>query len=162
MHDEAIYEKPMLIIKLFLLIIVIGMVIWFLAGIVIKPKEAKIYINSQSGMRTFTAKVAETDEARAQGLSGTSFLTPNDALLMIFPYSDTWGIWMKDMNYSIDVVWLNESFEVIHTERSMHPSSYPDNVYRPRKPARYVVELPEATISKLYLKVGDKIKVEIQ
>ena len=41
MHDDAIYEKPMIIIKIILLIIVIGLVIWFMAGVIIKHKEAK-------------------------------------------------------------------------------------------------------------------------
>ena len=36
MHDDAIYEKPMIIIKIILLIIVIGLVIWFMAGVIIK------------------------------------------------------------------------------------------------------------------------------
>ena len=67
MHDDAIYEKPMIIIKIILLIIVIGLVIWFMAGVIIKHKEAKIYIKSKTGVQTFTASIAETYEARAQG-----------------------------------------------------------------------------------------------
>ena len=101
MHDDAIYEKPMIIIKIILLIIVIGLVIWFMAGVIIKHKEAKIYIKSKTGIQTFTANIAETYEARAQGLSGTKYLAPDSALLMIFPHDDNWGIWMKDMNYPI-------------------------------------------------------------
>ena len=60
MHDDAIYEKPMIIIKIILLIIVIGLVIWFMAGVIIKHKEAKIYIKSKTGVQTFTASIAET------------------------------------------------------------------------------------------------------
>ena len=81
MHDDAIYEKPMIIIKIILLIIVIGLVIWFMAGVIIKHKEAKIYIKSKTGIQTFTANIAETYEARAQGLSGTKYLAPDSALL---------------------------------------------------------------------------------
>ena len=39
MHDDAIYEKPMIIIKIILLIIVIGLVIWFMAGVIKKQKS---------------------------------------------------------------------------------------------------------------------------
>lgn len=162
MKDEAIYERPTTIIKIFLIIIVVGLVSWFMAGVVTKHREAKIYIESQTGVRIFNAKIAETDEERAQGLSGTKFLAPDSALLMIFPYDSSWGIWMKDMNYPIDIVWLDASFEVVHIERSLQPSSYPDNTYKPKKAARYVIELPASTVSRTYLKVGDRVKVDIK
>lgn len=162
MHDDAIYEKPMTIIKIILLIIVIGLVIWFMAGVIIKHKEAKIYIKSKTGVQTFTASIAETYEARAQGLSGTKYLAPDSALLMIFPHDDNWGIWMKDMNYPIDVVWLNSSYEVVHIEQSMHPNSYPRNIYKPKNTARYVIEFPAATTSRSYLKIGSKVKIDIR
>ena len=81
---------------------------------------------------------------------------------MIFPHDDNWGIWMKDMNYPIDVVWLNSSYEVVHIEQSMHPNSYPRSVYKPKNTARYVIEFPAATTSRSYLKIGSKVKIDIR
>ncbi len=94
----------------------------------------------------YTARVARTEAQREQGLSGTTGLSPDQAMLFIFDRSDTWGIWMKDMRYPIDVVWLNDQKQVVYSVSNMQPDSYPQ-VFRPKQSARYVVELPAGAIA---------------
>ena len=105
------------------------------------------------GDGVFTASVAATDETRQKGLSGVKELPKDRAMLFVFPLSRTYGIWMKDMKIPIDVVWLDDDRKVIHIVHDMQPDSYP-TIYRPKLPARYVIELPAGTAKERSIRVG--------
>ena len=94
----------------------------------------------------FALRVARTAAERQQGLSGTEQLPEHEALLFDFQTDDTWGIWMKDMNYPIDIVWLDASKKVVHIVKHAPPSSYPETIYRPADRARYVIELKAGAV----------------
>lgn len=100
----------------------------------------------------FRIDIASTKVAREKGLSGRSGLTTDQALLMLFPNEDKWGIWMKDMNFPIDVVWLNKDKKVISIVKNFTPD---DAITRyPKSPALYVVELPAGTTTLKLIAIG--------
>lgn len=101
------------------------------------------------GDGVFTARIAYTQEARSTGLSNTSELPERQALIMAFPSDGMWGIWMKDMNYPIDIVWLNSDKKVIYTVKNAPPEGSTKVVYVPISPARYVIELPAGTVERV-------------
>jgi len=106
-----------------------------------KP-ETKVFL----GDGIFSADVALNQTARETGLSGKHSLQSGYVLLMAFPSEDKWGIWMKDMNFPIDIVWLNKNKKVIYVVMNAPPDDQV-TIYRPNKLARYVVELPAGTVS---------------
>lgn len=87
------------------------------------------------------AEVVNTEGSRELGLSGRTSLAPNTAMLFVFDSSDKWGIWMKDMRFNLDIVWLSEQGVVVGLEQDVSPNTYPEAFY-PNMPARYVLELP--------------------
>jgi uncharacterized protein len=91
--------------------------------------------------KTLRVWVADTEKKRALGLSNTTELPAHTGMLFIFNSTDTWGIWMKSMHYPIDVFWLDDSLQIVHSVRNMKPESYP-TVYTSPVPARYVLETP--------------------
>lgn len=95
----------------------------------------------QLGGKLVTARIADSESERIRGLSGSNELAEGEAMLFVFDTSDRWKIWMKDMNYSIDIVWLDEQKKIVHIVQSASPESYPQT-FEPRDPARYVIELP--------------------
>lgn len=103
---------------------------------------------------TFYTTIVQKEAELEKGLSGTDSLPADHAMLFVFPNADKWGIWMKDMNYPLDIVWLNEDRVVIHMEKNVSPSSYP-KAFKPDQPARYVIELPSGTIEKTGIVIGD-------
>ncbi len=83
---------------------------------------------------------------------------------MIFKFERQWyhGFWMKDTLIPLAIIWINGRGEIVHIERNAEPCPDAANpledcpVYRPRKPARYVLEVnPEAAAG---LEVGMKIE----
>jgi len=58
-------------------------------------------------------ELADTPEKRAQGLSGKKELNHDRGILFVFDKSDAYSFWMKDMNFPIDIIWLDEAKKVI-------------------------------------------------
>lgn len=109
-----------------------------------------------NGVR-YHVSIMRTEAERERGLSGTDKLSEGNAMLFVFPQNDKWPMWMKDMNYPIDIVWVNEASQVVYTVSSIQPSSYPDYKPTPPAPARYVIELPAGSVEKTHIQVGNPV-----
>lgn len=107
------------------------------------------------GETSVTIEIADNDLERMHGLSGVVSMPKNHGVFFIFDESDYHGIWMKEMNFSIDIIWLNEFSEVVHIEKNISPETFP-NVFRPSKPATYVLEFNSGFVSRNSIKLGDK------
>lgn len=103
--------------------------------------------------KLFRASVAATPVTRQQGLSGTTVIAPDVLKLFVFDTNDKWGIWMKDMNYAIDIVWLDMNRTVVHMEENVAPESYP-TVFVPDVPSRYVIEGAAGMVKETNLTLG--------
>lgn len=114
------------------------------------PPKATLHLGSGK----FTARIADNDRTRIQGLSGTHSLPADEAMVFIFESDGRWAIWMKDMNYSIDIVWLNSSKQVVDFVTNVPPESYPNKTFLPKEAARYVVELKSGTVKAKDIRVG--------
>lgn len=97
---------------------------------------AEVYL----GGVVVNTKVAQSTEERQKGLSGRSDLGDNEGMLFIFEKPGLYRFWMKDMNFAIDIIWLDESLKVVSIKGGVEPSSYPE-VFRPSEPAKYVLEV---------------------
>ncbi|MFW0870852.1 MAG: DUF192 domain-containing protein [Patescibacteria group bacterium] len=96
---------------------------------------------------SYTLEVAHTRNARIQGLSGREHLASQQGMLFIFPENGYHGIWMKDMHFPIDIIWLSADWVVVDTARNISPESYKDHTtFTPSQEARYVIELPAGSI----------------
>lgn len=93
------------------------------------------------GSTTVAVEIADTYEARMQGLSGRSALPQGSGMLFVFEREGEWGIWMKDMQFSIDIIWADTDGRVVSVAHKVSPETYP-NAFYPAKPARYVLEVP--------------------
>ena len=110
----------------------------------------------QLGEGKFSLRVARTDSERERGLSGTAELPSTEALAFVFPTSDRWGIWMKDMRYPIDIIWLDDSKVVRHIEQRVQPNTYPAKTFQPNDPAKYVIELKAGVVSSQRITIGSQ------
>jgi uncharacterized protein len=108
----------------------------------------------------FSVKVADTEEERRQGLSGTAGLAPRGGMLFVFDENDQHGIWMKDMNYPIDILWISENYNIVNIKKNVSPDTYPQ-VFKNNKPARYVLELPAGSIDEYSFNGLSQIKLDL-
>ncbi|MFN3188431.1 MAG: DUF192 domain-containing protein [Candidatus Paceibacteria bacterium] len=102
------------------------------------------------------ASVASTTETRTKGLSDTPHLPEDVVKLFVFDESQEWSFWMKDMNYPIDIIWVDATGSIVHIEESVSPASYPKS-FVPNRPAKYVVETVAGFVKKYGVGVGDRV-----
>lgn len=96
-------------------------------------------------------QTALTPQARSLGLSNRETLDPFDGLLLVFKESDYHGVWMKDMNFPLDIIWLDQNGKVVHLEKTIQPQTYPQS-FKPEKKASFVLELKAGKIDQLEIK----------
>ncbi len=84
-------------------------------------------------------EIADSSEELIKGLSGRPDIGKMNGMLFIFPETAYHSIWMKDMNFPIDIIWISEDLKVINIERGVTPDTYPRS-FRPKEPARYALE----------------------
>jgi uncharacterized membrane protein (UPF0127 family) len=113
------------------------------------------------GSTSLMVSVADTLETRMQGLSGTPYLPTGVGKLFIFEESSRWGFWMKDMNYAIDIIWIDTEGSVIHIEERIAPETFPQS-FTPPLPARYVVEVPGGYVEQVGIVLGDLVVLPVR
>ena len=104
------------------------------------------------------AEVVDTDSSRALGLSGRNEMRENEGMLFVFDYSGKYGFWMKDMLFSIDILWINQNGVVVHIERNISPDSYPQTFINDSE-ALYVLELSAGGSERNGIFLGSKLKI---
>ncbi len=114
-------------------------------------------IDAQLGGVTLSLEIADTAFLRTRGLSGHQPLASNEGMLFVFPEDDLYEIWMKDMLFSIDIIWLDSEYRIVDVKERASPESYPE-VFTPSVPARYVLELSLGFFKLHGLKKGDRLE----
>ena len=103
------------------------------------------------------ASVARTWPERIKGLSDTPYLPEQVVKLFVFDTPGKHSIWMKDMKYAIDILWVSEDGVVSHIETGATPASYPDIIFEPTTPALYVIETAAGFVEKYKIAIGDRV-----
>lgn len=89
----------------------------------------------------------------AKQMRGLMFRKRERNLLFVFPKERRVDLHMFFVFFPIDVVLLDEKQIVVSAKERFKPF----RVWMPRKKAKYVLELPEGMVSKLKIKVGDRL-----
>lgn len=106
------------------------------------------------------ASIADTLPKRIQGLSNTPYLPENVVKLFVFGVNGAHSIWMKDMNYALDILWVTEAGDIVHIEENVVPESFPESFSSPT-PAWYVIEANAGFVNANNIQVGQKVSVTI-
>lgn len=104
--------------------------------------------------------VADSEASREQGLSDIASLPDGDGALFIFDSPGKYGFWMKDMNFPIDIVWIDSDMNIAGVTKNVLPKSYPF-VFMPPKPVSYVLEVNAGSVAKFGLTTGTKVRFSL-
>ena len=131
----------------------------------VHPKK-RIEVASLTIDRTlFQVEVARTAEQITQGLSGREAIGA-DGMLFILPQRNIPSFWMLRMKFPLDFVWIDGDKVVDVTEHVPVPANgTPDSAlptYSPKSSVTQVLELPDGTIKKDSIQVGDAVQFNAQ
>ena len=123
-----------------------------------KPDSSQtvcLKVSNSSAECDFNLDRATTNAERALGLSGRGSLLSKTGMLFVFDQKGEQCMWMKDMRFGIDMVWLNERKEIIKIEESVAPETYPKSFCSPE--TKYVVELSGGEARIFNLAIGQQL-----
>jgi uncharacterized protein len=155
-------RKRLFVIAALLVVAIAGAAYyWFMLNGKSAPPGGQSSLITQTidiAQASVTAEIANTDESRKQGLSKRSSLAPEHGMLFVFPKDGNWGIWMKDMHFSIDIIWADAAGKVVALNASVSPETYPA-VFYPHNYTRYVLEVPAGFVIAHGITVGSTMSL---
>lgn len=132
---------------------VIGLAIWqqFMPTATLELAGQELYV-----------QVAKYPHHQYKGLGGRDTLEPYDGMLFVYTTQRYHGIVMREMEFPIDIVWLDGDIVVdIAPNVPIEPdaSELELRPYRPRVPATNVLELNAGWVEEYGVKIGDRVSV---
>lgn len=103
-------------------------------------------------------ELANTEASRTLGLSGRHAMRDDEGMLFVFETPGRYGFWMKDMEFPLDIVWINENGIVVSIERNVAADSYP-KAFINQSDASYVLEINAGQAERFGLYMGSKVKM---
>lgn len=136
-------------------LLLIGLVIFVLLIFATRAESPAHPMLTVSG-RSYNLELADTEAKRIQGLSDRKSLEESNAMLFVFQSASQQCMWMKDMRFSIDMVWLNEKKEIIKIADNIAPETYPKTFCSDK--AKYVLEFAAGEAESINLLTGQHLK----
>ena len=152
----------------------IAAVIVGVAGIVSLPSEITIDANSNFLMGTvqlddklLQVYIADTDPRRMRGLmfETESFLADDKGMLFVFDEPGNRSMWMKNMQFHLDIIWFSENGNVVSIEKNVPPCITPVEVMSCKSVgvsadnAQYVLELTAGYIDEHFITEDSKLEL---
>lgn len=116
------------------------------------PQKAPRLVMPHSA-KSYRLLVADTPKEQSRGLSDRAMLAQNEGMLFTGSEKQLRCFWMKDMRFSIDMIWLDADKRIVTVEHDVHPDTYPDRQFC--NIGQYVVELNAGEAAKNNLHPGD-------
>lgn len=119
----------------------------------------ELYEVSVAG-HALSVEIADEPHELMRGLMSRKELDQNQGMLFVFENLGRHPFWMKNTLISLDMLWLNENFEIIHIENSVPPCrespclSYAAETNK----AKYVLEVNGGWTLEKGVKVGDVVE----
>jgi uncharacterized membrane protein (UPF0127 family) len=141
----------------FFLITVLVLLIALLLFIYFTPKTPVAEINGHA-FSLFLAKTANEQEI---GLAKYKSIAKDQGMLFIFEKSDYYSFWMKNMHFSIDIIFISND-KVVDVFQNV-PVSPSNNlpVYTTRTKADKVLEVNAGLTKKYNIKISTKVRLSL-
>ena len=111
------------------------------------------------GNITIEAEVADTAPKKIKGLMFRESLAEENGMLFLFDDDGYHAIWMMNMSFPIDIVWINSDYKIVDIVKDAQPCKIFCPSYKPKEKARYVIEVNAGFTDKHSIKIGDKVKI---
>ena len=98
-------------------------------------------------------ELADDSPKQIKGLSGKDKLGENSGMFFVYNKPGIRSVWMKDMKFPIDIIWIDENKKIIGIESGVKPESYPKSFESP-EPVKYILETNSGLAEKYGFKPG--------
>lgn len=121
---------------------------------------AHAIVTTSTGKK-ISVEVADTVEKRSLGLGNRSGLENGWGMLFVFEKRKQHGFWMKNMQFPLDIIWLDNHL-IVHILRNVQPekSGVIPPVMTPPVAGNFVLEIDSGRADELKLQVGQRLKYQ--
>jgi uncharacterized membrane protein (UPF0127 family) len=111
--------------------------------------------------KKFEALIADSSTKRIIGLMYRKSIAAKQCMLFIFESEGRHAIWMQNMQFAIDVIWLDSKYKIIDIKENLQPCSSIFNCpeYAPKKEAKYIIELNQGAVRRNAIKMASPVKI---
>ena len=104
-------------------------------------------------------EVADTLKKRSLGLGKRTSLKEGWGMLFVFEKRKPHRFWMKDMQFPLDIIWL-DNHRIVHIIHNAKPANSKDEpkVMTSTVPVNFVLEIAAGRAAKIRLKTGQWMK----
>ncbi len=139
------------------------LIIWSFYTVLHKPAPVKYQEVTAHTIRVgeyvLPIELADTAEEREQGFSGREKPLSGHGILFAFERPGAYGFWMKDMRFTLDIIWIDADWQVVGVTRGAAPESFPQLFY-PETLVKYVLELPTGDADLFNIDVGTALYLD--
>jgi len=122
-------------------------------------KEGELKLKKKgkdSLIKTLAIEIATSDYEMQTGLMYRHSMEDSQAMLFIFKESLARSFYMKNTEFSLDIIFINNKKEIINIQKNTNP--YGETTLPSDGPAKYVLEINGGLSDKWGLKKGDLIQ----
>ena len=105
--------------------------------------------------------IMQTPEELEIGLSNHTSMPADTAMLFIFDKPGVQRMWMKDMDFPIDIFWISSTGKIVHIEKNALPcEGNLCEIFEPQTLTKYVIETRLGFAKEYALFDGHKVRFE--
>ena len=106
--------------------------------------------------RCFNVMIADDSAERTKGLGGFEKLGVDEGMLFVFDEEGKHVFWMKDMNFALDLIWIDSDMKVVYIKKNVQVCDVEScPVINANKESKYVFEINAGLTEEYGIKIGD-------
>ena len=140
--------------KLFFAVVIIIFVLSFIYYVRNQEKIKNVCIEDK---KCFAVELAQTQREMILGLSNRSSLNLNSGMLFVFDAENIPYFWMRDMQFPLDIIWINQNMKIVGSEKNLQPCNRYCSLFKPNSNVKYVLEINANQSEQYNFKSGDSV-----
>ncbi|MBU4216818.1 DUF192 domain-containing protein [Candidatus Parcubacteria bacterium] len=105
--------------------------------------------------------VADDMQEQTQGLSDRPKLEKSEGMLFVFDTKQERSFWMKQMNFPLDIIWIEDD-KIVNIHKNLPPEGdNPENHYASQFRINYVLEVNAGFVDEQKIKIGDTVQYKL-
>lgn len=147
----------MKILILILILVILSLALFLISGFINKINKPNVIVNNV----VFKTEIAKTQAQKERGLAKYNNIDNNFTMIFPFEKIGIYTFWMKDMRFSIDIIYIrnNKIVQIFKNVPSPHSSRENLPLYKPSVASDTVMEINAGLSNKYNFKNGDKVTI---